>query len=178
MKCGMVIETGSKGEGHSTLWGNKCSAGASKIKPVDLAHEYRTDVLEMRFVGASLATPSITDRSFWVSFLSSFLNGVSRRLSIDHGDLAGIYHRVPETSADAELVIYDRIPGGAGYLHRIIENLKDCLITALDVVKNCKDPECNDLDSSCYACLRSYNNQFDWDDLRRKPVIDWLSRLV
>jgi len=177
MKCGKVIDRGN-GRNHETLWGNKCSGGASKLKSVDLAHEFQTDVLEIRFLGSSVPTPPITDRTFWISFLYSFLNGTSRRLDIDHNDLAGIYHRVPETTLEAEIVIYDCIPGGAGYLNRIIDSLKECFHSALDVVQNCKDPACNDLESSCYACLRSYKNQFDWENLRRKPVIDWLSNFV
>jgi len=156
------------------LWGSTCSAGASQLRPVDLAHEFRTDALEIRFSHLEQDLPPIGQRDFWISFLTAFLNGVSRSLEIDRGDLAGLYHKVPETSADGELVIYDQIPGGAGYLRRIIRYLRLCLKSTLDVVKNCTDPACHDLESSCYACLRSYNNQFDWDDLRRKPVVDFL----
>ncbi|QTA78672.1 NTP hydrolase p-loop and helicase domains-containing [Desulfonema limicola] len=173
MKCGSLIESGN-GKAHDTPWGNRCSAGSLQIKPVDLANEFRTDVLELRFTNS----PAVSERIFWISFLSAFLNGVTRKLNIASNDLDGLYARIPETESDAELIIYDRIPGGAGYLKRIIENLKVCLEATLDVVKNCKDPACNDLESSCYACLRSYRNQFNWDDLRRKPVIDWLSSII
>jgi len=169
MKCGAVIESQS-GRDHFNLWGYKCSAGAREIKSVDLAHEFRTDIIQIRLENS----PQVYDRIFWVSFLSSFLNGVSRRLHIDPGDLAGLYSRIPDTVSEAELVLYDRIPGGAGYLKRIIDNLKVCFEATLEVVENCKNPACEDLESSCYACLRNYNNQFEWDNLRRKPVIDWL----
>jgi len=75
-----------------------------------------------------ITPPKIVDRVFWISFVSSFLNGVSRLLNIDLNDLAATYNRIPDTdNNEAELVIYDRIPGGAGYLSRIIDNLKDCL---------------------------------------------------
>jgi hypothetical protein len=177
LKCGSVIENGS-GKNHKTLWGNDCSAGVAQLKPVDLASEFKTDVLQIRFSQLSSPPPAISDKVFWVSFLSSFLNGACRLLNIDQADLAGIYNRIPETHNEAELVIYDRVPGGAGYLPRITDNLKVCLGAALDVVKNCKDPACIDLDSACYACLRSYSNQFDWENLQRRPVIDWLSTVL
>ncbi len=174
MKCGAMIESGG-GNAHKTLWGNQCSAGARQIARLDLANEVTTDVLQIRFKKPS--PPPIADKVFWLSFLSSFLNGASRSLNIDPNDISGTYNRIPETGSEAELVIWDRIPGGAGYLKRISENLKKCLKEALDVVKNCNDPSCTDLESSCYGCLRSYSNQFDWDNLRRQPVIDWLTKL-
>ena len=178
LQCGAVIEKGSSGKTHKTFWGHKCSAGSMQIKPVDLANEFKTDALQIRFSQLSSPPPEISDRVFWISFVSSFLNGVSRLLNIDLNDLAGTYNRIPDTdSNEAELVIYDRIPGGAGYLPRIIDNLEKCLRNTLDIVEKCSDPACTDLESSCYTCLRSYNNQFDWDNLQRKPVIDWLSTL-
>jgi len=177
-QCGALIEKGKSGKDHKTFWGNECSAGSMQIKPVDLANEFKTDALQIRFSQLSSPPPEIDDRVFWISFVSSFLNGVSRLLNIDLNDLAATYNRVPDTdNNEAELVIYDRIPGGAGYLPRIIENFKECLLKTLDIVKNCSDPACTDLESSCYTCLRTYNNQFDWDNLQRKPVIDWLSKL-
>jgi hypothetical protein len=178
MACGMSIDSGSNGTSHETLWGGKCRAGGTLIKPVDLANEFKTDILEIKFLGTVIPTPSVADKTFWLSFLSAFLNGSSRKLDIDRNDLDGIYQRVPGSGASGELVIYDRVPGGAGYLKRIAENLSEVLEATFGVVDDCKDPACNDLDSSCYACLRSYGNQANWEFLRRRPVVDWLSSVL
>lgn len=167
-KCGMALND-FRNNSHNTAWGNKCSGTVQHRQKVDLAHEFETDVLELRFEGA----PRMEDKSFWESFLYAFLNGVKRSLNIESNDLAGLIHGVPDNSGRAELVIYDAVPGGAGYLKRIVENLKSCLEMTLDVVKNCPDESC-DLSSSCYACLRSYNNQFVWDNLIRGRVSEWL----
>ena len=73
-----------------------------------------------------------------------------------------------------ELVIYDRVPGGAGYVFQVRDKLRSVLLKTLDRVANCSNPNC-DLQSSCYTCLRTYRNQFEWEDLNRQIVADWLS---
>ena len=42
---------------------------------------------------------------------------------------------------------------------------------------NCKNPQC-DPQGSCYACLRSYSNQFQWESLHRNLVADWLTEVL
>jgi ATP-dependent helicase YprA (DUF1998 family) len=110
-----------------------------------------------------------------MSFVAAFLNGASDALSINVNDLGGTYHGWSEESYVGELVVYDRIPGGAGHISRIVDDLEVVLEAVLTRVRDCK---CPDLEASCYACLRSYNNQFYWEQLKRKPVIDWLSRIL
>ena len=58
-----------------------------------------------------------------------------------------------------ELVVYDRVPGGAGYVSRIGKELPGILEATLRRVLNCTNPQC-DPQGSCYTCLRSYGNQF------------------
>ena len=72
-----------------------------------------------------------------------------------------------------EVVVYDRVPGGAGYVQRIEVELLRVLHATLDRVKSCPNPQC-DPDAACYACLRSYQNQFYWDQLQRSTVSNWL----
>jgi len=140
-----------------------------------LAHEIRTDILQLRFQDCTPAAPLIVDRAFWLSFVSTFLNGASDALNIDAVDLGGTYHGWSEESYVGELVIYDRIPGGAGHITRILEKLDAVLDAAHSRVRDCK---CPDLEASCYACLRSYGNQFYWEELKRRPVIEWLGSIL
>lgn len=171
-KCGRSFEKPPSNRTHETPWGSRCSGN---VVCVDLAHEFHTDILQLRFHGCTPAAPDIRDRSFWLSFVSTFLNGVSDSLNIDASDLGGIYHGWSEESFIGELVVYDRIPGGAGHIRRIVNNLGTVLQAGLERVENCK---CPDLEASCYACLRNYGNQFYWEELKRRPVIEWLSNIL
>ncbi len=171
-KCGRGLPKPPSSKTHETPWGTKCSG---QIIRLDLAHEFTTDILQLRFAGCTPAAPPITERSFWLSFISAFLNGASDALNMDASDLGGTYHGWTEESRVGELVVYDRIPGGAGHIRRILGDLGTVLEASLARVRDCK---CPDLEASCYACLRSYGNQFYWEDLRRRPVIDWLSSIL
>ena len=171
-RCGRGFARRPTGGIHVTPWGTSCS-GTTKV--LDLAHEIETDILQLRFQDCTPAAPFITDRAFWLSLVSAFLNGASDALSIDARDLGGTYHGWSEESYVGELVVYDRIPGGAGHIRRIIDSLDDVLGAALSRVRDCK---CPDLDASCYACLRSYGNQFYWEELKRRPVRDWLGNIL
>ena len=170
--CGRGFQKAPSGRTHTSPWGTSCSG---RIKVLDLAHEIRTDILQLRFQDCTPAAPFITDRAFWLSFVSAFLNGASDALNIDVGDLGGTYHGWSEESYVGELVVYDRIPGGAGHIQRILDRLDGVLDAALTRVRDCK---CLDLDASCYACLRSYGNQFYWGELVRRPVIVWLGSIL
>jgi len=171
-RCGRGFSKNPKGQTHKTPWGTTCSG---RIKVLDLAHEIRTDILQLRFQDCTPAAPLIVDRAFWLSFVSTFLNGASDALNIDAVDLGGTYHGWSEESYVGELVIYDRIPGGAGHITRILEKLDAVLDAAHSRVRDCK---CPDLEASCYACLRSYGNQFYWEELKRRPVIEWLGSIL
>jgi len=170
-KCGKSVPKPGRGS-HETPWGSKCNG---KILKLDMAHEIVTDILQLRFQDCAVSPPKVTDKVFWQSLLAAFLNGASDAMGISINDLGGTYHGWTEESFIGELVIYDRIPGGAGYIPKIIEDLDKVLRETLRRVRDCK---CTDVDSSCYACLRSYSNQFYWEQLRRRPVIDWLTQIL
>jgi ATP-dependent helicase YprA (DUF1998 family) len=72
------------------------------------------------------------------------------------------------------IVLFDAVPGGAGHVLQIDENLRRVLHAALKRVCEC---ECGP-ETSCYGCLRSYNNQRDHDELSRGSAAEVLSSLV
>jgi len=139
---------------------------------VDLVCQFTTETLQIRFETA----PEVTDRSFWTSFTSAFVAAAADVLSIPRSDLDATYRSQTEGSLKGELVIYDRVPGGAGYVFQVRDKLRQVLLKTLDRVANCANPNC-DLQSSCYTCLRTYRNQFEWEDLSRQIVVDWLSTI-
>jgi len=100
---------------HKKPWGPDCNGG--KII-TDLVCEFRTDTLQIRFDGVRPAPPGVSDRSFWLSLQTAFIAAVADTLVIPRRDLDGTYRSQGEGSSAGELVIYDRVPGGAGYVGR------------------------------------------------------------
>jgi ATP-dependent helicase YprA (DUF1998 family) len=50
-------------------------------------------------------------------------------------------------------VLYEEVPGGAGYLRQLAERLGEVADAIVPVLDGCA------CEKSCYACLRSYGNQ-------------------
>lgn len=171
-KCGLGLDKAPSVLRHTTPWETQCNG---KFLKVDLAHEIVTDILQLRFQGCQPPAPNLKDRSFWLSLQSAFLNGACDALEISSSDIDGTFHGWTEESWIGELVIYDRVPGGAGHIERIVDELDKVLRETLARVHDCK---CPDIKASCYACLRNYYNQFSWDELSREKVIEWLTKIL
>ena len=90
----------------------------------------------------------------------------SRTLQIDEGELAGNWNPVPNGNPyEADLYLYDLLPGGAGYTHQVRAGLEEVLAATKALLVGC---ECV---SSCYRCLRHYGNQTVHGQLDRRLAL-------
>nr|WP_290198301.1 DUF1998 domain-containing protein [Corynebacterium guangdongense] len=71
------------------------------------------------------------------------------------------------------MVLFDTVPGGAGISRKVWERFPEVLEAALARVSDC---ECGE-DTSCYACLRSFNNQRFHEELRRDRAVELLEHM-
>jgi hypothetical protein len=151
-----------------------CPTCQSQGQKVTLGFKQDTDTLHLRFqVVPYVALPN--DFSFWLSLLYAFVHGACRALQIERRDIGGVLHPI-KTSAGWQqtIVLYDDVPGGAGHVKRIQDEIVSVIEAAL-LIANCTD--C-DPDTSCYHCLRDYNNQIYHVQLRRGPVAQYLEALL
>jgi len=164
--CGAAFSERPKG-GHRKPLGEECS---SSIRgPLHLGHTFKTDVLTI-FLEKPGFVETLTEEGFWFSLLYAILEGASQALGIRRQDLDGCLYPCEKKIA---LVLFDNVPGGAGHVKRIMDkqNLYDVFKTALNRVKNCTcGPE-----TSCYGCLRNYQNQFCHEQLKRGIILKFLS---
>jgi hypothetical protein len=89
------------------------------------------------------------------------------RLELEANELQAEY-RPALTSAgraglEAEIYIYDTLPGGAGFAKRVGDIGLPIFQDALKLLEVCPD----NCDRSCYRCLRSYKNKFEHELLDR-----------
>jgi hypothetical protein len=146
----------AKVHAHPTEEGGQCAGAAQG--PYYLGHQFPTDVLVMR---VRLAAPmrcavgeSPAARAALTSLVEALCLAASRTLQIDEGELAGNWNPVPgEVTREADLYLYDLLPGGAGYTHQVRRNLDAVLAEARRLLGGC------DCTSSCHRCLRHYGNQ-------------------
>jgi hypothetical protein len=124
------------------------------LRFVHLGHEYLTDVLEIR-----VALPMTSEQAR--STLYALLEGTVT-LDIAREDVDGTLCPYAPGQSPA-FIIFDAVPGGAGYAQILGGRLKDLFQAALERMMRC---ECGE-ETSCYNCLRSYTNQIWHETLSR-----------
>jgi hypothetical protein len=151
---------------HNHLLKSKPCTGPQRL--LDLGHVYETDLLsidaEVSGVRAS--------HGAWISVMYALVEAASDALEIARDDIGGSLS--PAGEDRWSITLFDAVPGGAGHVLKIEENLDKVLRAALDRVSEC---ECG-RETSCYGCLRSYQNQRDHDYLSRGAAEEVLRRLI
>ena len=144
--------------------------------PIDLAHIFFTDVRIVSFTRPIPATPAETPMA---EFQDSFGRTLSEALRLatvelleaDPRDIRATYQVQDERPT---VVLYDQIPGGAGFVARICEggvrSAKQVIEKAIEIL----DCQC---EGSCGKCLQDYANQMWWDAFVRDPALKWLKTI-
>lgn len=79
---------------------------------------------------------------------------------------------------DRYLVMYDKVPGGTGYLQKLFDpnEFTALLINAFEGIRDCS---CKNADKDgCYRCILSYSNQYIREDLSRKSAEELFGKIV
>jgi ATP-dependent helicase YprA (DUF1998 family) len=156
--------------------GDACSG---KLELIDLGHVFRTEVRGYVF-GNPLPSPpkdlGEDQRETWRDSLLRTLAealrlGATRVLKCDGRDVRATFAFQGERP---EIIMYDAVAGGAGFVRKIGEDYAGSVLIAetrriLQCPANCS--------GSCRKCLRDYSNQAHWEIFRREAVLQWLSEL-
>jgi Domain of unknown function (DUF1998) len=169
--------------------GRPCS-GSSEL--MHLGHLFNSDLLKIRFsphthpkslwvpemenidAGSTIASGcsdgASTGMEFWRSLTYALLAAAAEVIAVPRNELDGLFR--PSENRLAEIVIYDNVPGGAGYSKQIAAQFPEILRRAYVITDECLCAK------SCYDCLRTYSNQFYHDGLDRIVVREFLKTLL
>jgi len=82
-------------------------------------------------------------------------------LEVEPGELMAEYRpaltQAGKVGLEAEIFLYDTLPGGAGFSRQLADRGPELFQRALTIMKTCRE----NCDSSCYRCLRSFKNKFE-----------------
>jgi len=146
---------------------------------VCLGTDFITDVLlvSLQVSGQVLLSPGkLATHIAMRTVCEALAKAASIVLELETNEVQAEY-RVAMTDAgrdglEAELYLYDTLPGGAGFSRRVGELGEEVFRTALKIVEGC------DCDYSCYKCLRSYKNKLDHNLLDRHIGADLLRHVL
>lgn len=150
---------------HENVNGYECPEEI--LERVSLGYKFKTDVVKIRIVG-------LVEKKRALSVLYAILEGISGAFDIERRDINGVVNKTEDKSY--ELIIFDNVPGGAGYVKRIF-NQKG-LELAFNIAYKKVDMNCCDEETSCYNCLRNYNNQRVHKDLKRRLARETLRDII
>lgn len=144
--------------------------GAHPTRHIVLGTDFITDIalFSMRVSPPISLKPGHTSTAVALRTLSEALaKAACQLLELEPGELMA-EHRPALTSdgkigLEAEVFLYDTLPGGAGFSAELCKPGIDLLQAALSLLKACPD----NCDSSCYRCLRSFKNKIEHSLLDR-----------
>jgi len=170
----LYVNEGKFGNGFQfPLQGFNLEMGKKKKgKKISLGHIQTTDTLHIRFTGSeTVKVPQPQDNSFWLSLMYAIIHAASHSLQIERRDIDGVLSpRKSGSHWEQTIVLYDNVPGGAGHVKLIRDQIQDVIEDAIRVLS------CNDCapDTSCHHCLRDYNNQLYHDQLIRENALNFV----
>jgi hypothetical protein len=155
--------------------------GSRTARGIVLGMDFYTDILlfSLRVDAPALLRPDVLATQIALRTLcEAFVKASTNELGLEPGELEADFR--PALTADgragmeAEIYLYDTLPGGAGFSRRVGELGLPVLERALNLLENCP----GDCDSSCYRCLRSFRNRLDHSLLDRQLGASLLRHLL
>ncbi|MDH7513501.1 MAG: DEAD/DEAH box helicase [Clostridiales bacterium] len=140
--------------------------------PLILAYKFSTDALILNIpsrgdtqkIGRSSLSPML------VTLAEALLAGAQNLLELEAGEISSFVRKSLPGSISEQIVYYETVPGGAGYLEEIAAKLPEIAQAAMQRLfgHSCR--------KACYLCLKRYGNQrwhpfFDKDGIRDLLVI-------
>jgi hypothetical protein len=138
------------------------------VRPFHLAYRLETDVLEIDVPGTS---PD--PEKYRVTLRNALVLGANLALQTEESEIGGFEREVARGDLlQPQIVLYDDVPGGAGYVENLSRRLPQAATAALERLEQCS---CLD---SCYHCLRSYYNQTEHKLLDKRLVVETLRHIA
>lgn len=180
-KCGYTVESTPKNAQfpsinnvtHNKPNGYSCNKDGNLYR-YSLGYKFKTDVIRIKINYQLLEESKKYDEAY--SILQALILASCNELNLEHTEIAGCLQYYNDEGPNYSYILYDRTPGGAGNVKRL--NNKDVigrvLKNAMNISLKCTCGE----DSSCYSCLRTYQNQKYHDIIKRKYVFNYLGQAL
>jgi ATP-dependent helicase YprA (DUF1998 family) len=176
-RCGMIeptsVPTGTIANSHPKPYPDPTRPdcpGSASTRHLVLGTDFISDVLLISLsVDAPLTLrPGLLATDVALRTLSEALSiAATRALEIEPTELQAEYRpaltEAGHQGLEAEIYLYDTLPGGAGFARRVKDLGVGIFDAAIGLLEGCPA----DCELSCYRCLRRFGNRFEHDLLDR-----------
>jgi len=134
--------------------------------PLVLAHRFQADCLILNLLGRA-DTRTVGRRTLSptaVTLAEALRAGAGRLLELEADELGVFVRRPPAGSSAEQIVFYETVPGGAGYLEEMAGRLPEAAKAAQEALYD------HDCSKACYLCLKHYRNQ-GWHPFFNKDLV-------
>lgn len=188
-KCGRIEATASHAH---TLHGThlkpypddddkRSCDGINPTRRIVLGTDFISDIalFSLRVAPPMNLKPGYTSTIIALRTVSEALAGAAcQMLELEPGELMAEFRPAltpaGSTGLEAEIFLYDTLPGGAGFSTQLTESPLDLFQTALNLLTGCQEG----CDASCYRCLRSFKNKFEHSLMDRHVGAQLLQYLI
>jgi len=133
-----------------------------------LGLSWQTEVLSLRLLDPQAP---LHDDTFTFTLAHAVRLGAARLLQLDFrelGVIVGSYRG--RNGAGNEILLFDDVPGGAGYMEILDRSLPELFQATLETL-DCPNPECGNV---CSFCMLHHENQLELHRLDRLTVQAYL----
>lgn len=141
---------------HRDILGKGFHEPSDILHDIKLYHKFDTSAL--------LLTLPTNDRTFLITLKNALINAAQRIVGADDGEIEGIIK-------DNNLILYDNVEGGAGYVNTIFDKFDEILEEARDLLLRCS------CERGCPKCLYSHRRRRDIREIDKRVLIDFFKTL-
>ena len=178
-ECGRQLDP-KKVTGWQDQHGFSCKARRSKDSQEYLITTFLYREFQSEAVRVRVPTLGIDDVQI-LSFKSALHLGMRIHFKgqVDHLSSIVSERKGPRSSAQ-DLLIYDTVPGGTGYLEELAnpDTFKRVLELAFETLENCPCQSQIDQMDGCYQCLRRYGDRRDSKEISRLAALGLLTEML
>lgn len=114
---------------------------------------------------------NVDDETVGINTGEALRTAAARLLDMGQEDLQLLL--VQKSDDKLDLLIYDPMPGGSGLLEQMLSRWQELIATAKVLLAGCVQG----CETACYACLKTFRNQFHHESLNRHRALEIVSEL-
>ena len=119
----------------------------------------------------ALQVHNVKDDAAAMNIGEALRTAATRLLDMGQEDLQLLLVQKPNDKLD--LLIYDPMPGGSGLLEQMLGRWQELIAAAKELLAGCVQG----CETACYACLKTFRNQFFHDLLNRHKALELMAEL-